>query len=233
MRIRSRLLTKLIARVACTLCRLLFATVRIEIRLSTPKTNAFEPVDERFLYCIWHESLLGPVFCGKHPCMAGLVSQHQDGGYLADTMQMLGILPVRGSTNRGGAQAMRQMLDTVRDHHIMITPDGPRGPRHEVKDGIVFLASKSGRAIIPTAFAYKRRWSVQGSWTTLDIPKPFTRAWFLAGEPLRIPAKISREEMERYRVEVERRLKAITEEAARVAAGESPPPQYSIVRRAA
>ena len=87
-KIRSRWITRLVARVACAACRLLFLTVRIEYRLTVPGTNAFLPTPEKYLYCIWHESLLGPIFGGRHVCMAGLVSQHQDGSYLADAMKM-------------------------------------------------------------------------------------------------------------------------------------------------
>jgi lysophospholipid acyltransferase (LPLAT)-like uncharacterized protein len=219
MKIRSRFLTKLAARVACTAFRLLYRTVKIEYRCAVPGTDAFRPTAEKFLYCIWHDALLGPVFADKHVCMAGLVSQHQDGSYLADAMEMVGVLPVRGSSKRGGAQALRQMMEAVENHHIMITPDGPRGPRNVIKDGIVFLASKTGRAIVPTAFSYERCWTFEGSWTDLFIPKPGTKAWFIAGAPFRVPSDLDRDGIEAYRVQLQARLDAITAEAASLAKG--------------
>lgn len=233
MKIRSRWLTRIAARLAVGVFRLLFRTVRIEFREATPRTNAFEPTPEKYLYCIWHDALLGPVFAGRHRCMAGLVSQHQDGSYLADAMKMVGVLPVRGSTSRGGAQALRQMMEAVEHHHIMITPDGPRGPRRELKSGIVFLASKTGRAIIPTAFTYQRCWTVKGSWTDLTIPKPFTKAWFIGGEAFRVPADLDREGLERYTAMLQDRLDALTATAERLARGEPEAQPSSEARRAA
>lgn len=222
MKIRSRWLTRLAALAAVGVCRLLFKTVRIEAVAKAPDINAFLPTPEKYLYCIWHDALLGPVFAGKHVCMAGLVSQHQDGSYLAEAMQIVGVLPVRGSSKRGGAQALRQMMDAAENHHIMITPDGPRGPRQKLKDGIVYLASRTGRAIVPTAFSYERCWTFRGSWTDLSIPKPFTRAWFVGGEPFRVPPDLSREDLERYTAELQRRLDDLTSEAWQIARGGRP-----------
>jgi len=225
-------LTKIAAGLAVGLFRTLFRTVRIEFHEPVPGTNAFHETPEKYLYCIWHDSLLGPVFAGRHRCMAGLVSQHQDGSYLADAMQMVGVLPVRGSTSRGGAQAIRQMMDAAKNHHITITPDGPRGPRRQLKSGIVFLASKTGRAIIPTAFSYQRCWTVKGNWTDLTIPKPFTKAWFIGDVPFRVPADLDRDGIEHYTALLQERLDAITAEAERLAAGTAEPPANA-VRRAA
>ena len=70
-------------------------------------------------------------------------------------------------------------MKTARDHHIVITPDGPRGPRQAMKSGIVYLASRSGREIIPVAHGCSRGWRVKGSWTDMMIPKPFSRVYGL------------------------------------------------------
>lgn len=233
MKIRARWLTKLAAFVACSTMRALFRTVRMEYVPRAPDTNAYLPTREKFLYCIWHESLLGPVFGGKHLCMAGLVSQHQDGSYLSDAMEMVGVLPIRGSSKRGGAQAIRQMMEAAKDHHITITPDGPRGPRRKLKDGIVYLASKTGRAIIPTAFACEKMWVIRGNWTDLAVPKPFTRAWFLGGEPYRVPPDLSREELERHTAILQERIDELSAEAELRAAGKWVPKADPEIRKAA
>ena len=118
MKIRNRYLTKLIGIVAVALVRLLFKTCRIEIATEVPGCCPYEDTgDRRFLYCVWHDDILMTVFCGRPKRMAGLVSPHQDGSYLAEAMQRVGITSVRGSSKRGASRAMRELLDRVRDLH--------------------------------------------------------------------------------------------------------------------
>ena len=68
---------------------------------------------------------------------------------------------VRGSTANRGGNALREMIRRASDSDIVMTPDGPRGPRREMSRGAVFLASRSGRAIVPTAFSCENSWSIQ------------------------------------------------------------------------
>jgi lysophospholipid acyltransferase (LPLAT)-like uncharacterized protein len=223
-RIRSRLLTKLLAATAVLLCRLLFLTCRKQWRVAVAGTNPYaETGDKRFLYCIWHDQIVMTVFFNR-PCrVAGLVSRHQDGSYLADAMRLVGVTPVRGSSSRGGAQAMRQMFDAARELHISITPDGPRGPRRRVKEGIVYLASRSGRPIVPVALACQRAWRIRGSWTDMLIPRPFTTAFAIAGEPIHVPAGQSREQLVEYTARVQAAMDGLQIVVERWAAGAEPP----------
>jgi lysophospholipid acyltransferase (LPLAT)-like uncharacterized protein len=199
LKIRNRYLTKLIALVAVAFVRLLFKTCRIEIATEVPGCCPYEDTgDRRFLYCVWHDDILMTVFCGRPKRMAGLVSPHQDGSYLADAMQRVGITSVRGSSKRGASRAMRELLDRVRDFHVAITPDGPRGPRRQMKTGIIFLASHSGRVIIPTAYACRRSWRIRGNWTDMQLPMPFTRVHARGGPAFIVPADLDREQLELY-----------------------------------
>ncbi|HET6324855.1 MAG TPA: lysophospholipid acyltransferase family protein [Planctomycetaceae bacterium] len=209
MKIRNRYLTTLIGIVAVALVRLLFRTCRIEIATEVPGCCPYEDTgDRRFLYCVWHDDILMTVFCGRPKRMAGLVSPHQDGSYLAEAMQRVGITSVRGSSKRGASRAMRELLDRVRDLHVAITPDGPRGPRRQMKTGIIFLASRSGRVIIPTAYACRNPWRIRGNWTDMQLPRPFTKVHARGGPAFVVPPDLEREELEVYaqrlQVEMER-----------------------------
>ena len=82
---------------------------------------------------------------------------------------------------------MRQLIREAEGNHIVMTPDGPRGPRRELSPGIVFLASHSGRAIVPSAFTCERGWRFGVGWTDLLVPKPFSKVHLLTGEPIHIP----------------------------------------------
>jgi lysophospholipid acyltransferase (LPLAT)-like uncharacterized protein len=239
-KIRSRLLTKAIVVIAVALTRLLFKTCRLRA-VTEVDTNPYESTGERrYLYCLWHDQILMMVFGGRPKHMAGLVSGHQDGSYLADAMKLLGIAAVRGSSKRGGSRAMGELLQRVREYHVAITPDGPRGPRRKIKPGIVFLASHSGRAIIPGVYACRRGWRIRGNWTDMMIPWPFTEIHARGGPPFFVPPGLDRDGLEPYveRLEHEMaRLEALVEEAAapRRSKGENvqEPPQAAQIRSAA
>ena len=220
MRIRSRLLTRLLGATAALICRLLFLTCRKQWRLVADGTYPYADTGEkRFLYCIWHDQIVMTVFFKRPHRVAALVSRHQDGSYLADAMRLVGITPVRGSSSRGGAQAMRQMFDAARELHIAITPDGPRGPRRQVKDGIVYLASRSGRTIVPVAIACPRGWRIRGSWTDMLIPRPFTTVFAIAGAPIHVPPDQSREQLAEHTARVQSAMERLHEVVDRWAAG--------------
>jgi len=219
LKIRSPFLTKLAIAAFTRGVQLLFRTLRREFREETPGTNPYVASgEERFLYCVWHDSIIVPIFAGRHTRSAALVSRHHDGSYVAGILRIVGIPSVRGSSKHGGASAVRQMMTTAKDQHIVITPDGPRGPRRKMQSGIVFLASHTGRAIVPTAYACIRSWRIKGNWTDLLMPKPFTKIFLLAGEPVKVPPDLSREGVARYAALVQDEMDRLNTEVERMAA---------------
>jgi lysophospholipid acyltransferase (LPLAT)-like uncharacterized protein len=237
MRIRSRRLTKLVAWLVTAFCRTLFATCRKELYPVGDDPNLCpyrELGSERYLFSVWHDHILAVLFSGRPRDMAGLVSKHQDGSYVAETMKLNGVLPVRGSTNRGGTEALRRMIEVARDRHIAITPDGPRGPRRRAKPGIVFLASHSGRKIVPIGFACRRAWRIRGNWTDMLVPKPFTKIIAVGGPAIAVPPNLTRAQQDEYVRLLDRRMEELDDYAARLLAGDPPvQPKLAPVRRAA
>jgi len=145
---------------------------------------------QRNLYAFWHARMLMIPKLSRgvwHGYM--LISSHRDGGFIADTMHLLGIETVRGSSTRGGARAMLQMVRAVKDEnrHLAITPDGPRGPREKVKKGTIQLAMKAELPVIPLCYATRRQWRIN-SWDHFYIPQPFTRGVFVMGDPVIVSA---------------------------------------------
>lgn len=222
MRIRSKFLTKLVAWVSIVLLRILFRTCRKVSFCEVPGTSPYEePGTKRFLYCIWHDQVVLAVFAGRSRQLAGLVSRHQDGSYLADAMEILGVQPVRGSSSRGGARALRTLLDESRHRHIAISPDGPRGPRRKTKNGLIFLASHSGREIVPIALSCRRCWRIQGNWTDMMIPKPFTTVFGLAGRPFSVPAGLDRAGVEAYTERLQEKMDQLDEQVRLIVDGDT------------
>lgn len=147
---------------------------------------------------LWHGrmAVAAPVF--RRTDAVILVSRSGD-GELADTLlARLGYETRRGSTGKFGADALRDLRDTLeRGRAIAITPDGPRGPRHRVNRGPAFLARATGRPILPIGFAASQGARLN-SWDRFLLPGPFARVHITFAEPLHVPPGASDEELPRF-----------------------------------
>lgn len=139
-----------------------------------------------------------PVFGGSHWCTTALTSHHRDGTIVANVLHLRNIPAIRGSTNRIRTGAIRELIQTAASRHLVITPDGPRGPNRNVSPGIAYLASRTGRAVVPSGYACSRYWRWKGSWSDLIIPKPFSTLILSAGAPIHIPRGVSSTELQAY-----------------------------------
>jgi lysophospholipid acyltransferase (LPLAT)-like uncharacterized protein len=185
--------------------------------VETPGTNPYDKLTrQRFFYCVWHDSMIIPAFGGKHRHMAALTSRHADGSFVAAVVRLLGVSTVRGSTNHIRPGAIRELIKAARGKHVVITPDGPRGPRRQMSVGIVFLASRTGHAVVPTAYSCSRCWTIKGSWTELVIPKPFAKVFLLVGEPVKIPPALGRDELRQYAISIQVEMDRLNDEAERL-----------------
>jgi lysophospholipid acyltransferase (LPLAT)-like uncharacterized protein len=93
--------------------------------------------------------------------------------------------------------------------HTAITPDGPKGPIYQAKPGAVLLASLSGGPLYPMAYASEKSW-VFKSWDRMILPKPFSKIVVAIAEPIKVPARLSEEQLEEYRLILEQKLSEIT-----------------------
>lgn len=228
MKIRSPRLTRLLAWCLGKSFRLFAHTIHYQLVEQSPGVDPISPdCQTPCLYALWHDQTLMPITyrigISKHdeiiPTNA-LVSKHQDGSVLTEIMKLFHLGAIRGSSSKGGAAAVRKLMETSKQGHIVITPDGPRGPRHKVKPGIVYLASSTGMPIVVNANAVTRYWDIQGSWTNQIVPKPFSKVFLLTGDPIYIPEDLSREEMEQYQSFVEAELERLQILADQFARGE-------------
>lgn len=203
-KIRNRTLDRVIAWSAFLLLRALFLTVRTDIRVAEKGaiTNVPPVGTTRYCFCLWHDIILSALFCHKAHSLSALVSRHQDGTYLSDLLKLLGIRPVRGSASRGGAQATKQLLE-MSDQHVCITPDGPRGPRRQMKDGITYVSARTGRPVVPVAVKATRCWKIPAGWSDIMVPKPFSRVIGVTGKAIHVPADSSREQIAEYTARIQ------------------------------
>jgi lysophospholipid acyltransferase (LPLAT)-like uncharacterized protein len=124
----------------------------------------------------------------------------------------MGFECVRGSSYRGGAAALMELSRVGADMHVAITPDGPRGPRRELAQGAVFLASRLGLPIVPMGLGYDRPWRLK-SWDRFAVPRPWSRARGVVGPEIYVPQDLDRGALELHRQGVERLLNELTIEA--------------------
>jgi len=164
------------------------------------------------MYLFWHENILMPLHLRGNCHCSMLLSRHRDADHLARIARRFGFDCVRGSTARGGARALRELVTRGRTQHLTITPDGPRGPRRVCSPGPLFLASKIGMPIVLMGMAYQRPWRVN-SWDQFAIPKPFSRARAILSAPISVPPGLRKDELEKWRLDIQQQLNQLSNEA--------------------
>ncbi len=142
-----------------------------------------------------------------------MISQHRDGEFIARIIERLGFVTVRGSTTRGGTKAIFEMCEKAScGYDVGVTPDGPRGPGFCVHPGIIYMAQRSGLPIVPITNSARHRWTLS-SWDGFIIPRPFSRAVVMLGEPIHVPPDSDARQLEAIRTKLESRLRELTGKA--------------------
>jgi lysophospholipid acyltransferase (LPLAT)-like uncharacterized protein len=183
-------------KVAPTLVYLLAQLLNASLRTQVIGLEHLDP-KKRYIYCFWHGNQFLPdhVFPRPGEQAVALVSPSRDGQLLTSLLKHYEIDCVRGSSSRRGASALRHLIRKAQaGFSIGMTPDGPRGPRYQVKPGIVFLAKKSGLEIVPIGSAYQHAWTLKKAWDHFVIPKPFSKAVCFVSKPLVISSELDTEQ---------------------------------------
>lgn len=174
------------------------------------------PPNEGIIWSFWHNRLflmsyVHRRFYSHRPPGAGMTSQSKDGEWAAQLILKFGITPVRGSNSRGGTAALRELARFLRRGlDVGVTPDGSRGPRYELKPGLVLLAQLSRRPILPVGVEYSRFVRLR-SWDGFMIPLPFSRVDVTLGELLLVPVTHSEAEFEEQRLRCESAMMALVQ----------------------
>ncbi|HEV8112103.1 MAG TPA: lysophospholipid acyltransferase family protein [Planctomycetota bacterium] len=147
--------------------------------------------DGAHFIALWHGRMLLGLPHHAASSWHVLVSGSQDGDIAHALLARCGYRVIRGSTSRGGARALREMLAVLEKGTVLaITPDGPRGPRHSVNPGLAWMARATGHPILPVGFACDRAWRAR-SWDRFTIPRPWARVVMTYGEPVRVDPSAS------------------------------------------
>jgi lysophospholipid acyltransferase (LPLAT)-like uncharacterized protein len=147
-----------------------------------------------YFMALWHGKMLVGMPHHSGPKYQILVSPSADGDISENLLLSFGYGVIRGSSSRGGARALREMLGALRQGHaLVITPDGPRGPVHSMNPGLAWMARATGHGVVPCGFAAESCWRAN-SWDRLCIPKPGSRVAIHYEDPVFVSRKATEEE---------------------------------------
>ena len=201
---------KLIGFLFYLITKISFLSIRWKYFNEDQKYNIFN-VDNQYIFCCWHNRLfLGPHLLPRNRIINALQSSHSDGMITSIAFKYLGMNVILGSSMNGGMQAFRKMIKCIQNgESIAITPDGPKGPKETVKEGIIKLAQITGTPIVPLVWTTKK-FKLINSWDHFVIPFPFSKGVYTFGEPIYIDKKINKKKFEISRLEVENEIKRLT-----------------------
>lgn len=178
----DKILLAIAPRLAAGIMSLLHVLMKIDVVAEENVQQVWER-NEHVIIPFWHDQLFMMIKGYRGPGARILISTSKDGELISRTMQCFGQDSVRGSSNRGGRAAFRHMLEIAEQpYDLAITPDGPKGPRHQIKDGLIQLARISGRAVVPIAFVCSRGHRFK-SWDRFLFPYPWGRGVYHFGAP--------------------------------------------------
>jgi lysophospholipid acyltransferase (LPLAT)-like uncharacterized protein len=204
---RNPYMIRAIRKIVVPLFRLWFGTCRVEL-INGRVLDEYADLHTPVVVGTWHRATIFALyfFAKFHPMV--MISQSKDGELLAQFAATLGILPVRGSSGRGGKGALMRMRQHLAQGGgaCATVLDGPRGPAYVAKKGMLLLAQLSGALFIPVIWSASRALTVRNSWDKALIPLPWSRVYLALGDPIHIPPSCGSGELERYRELVERNL---------------------------
>lgn len=215
---RSKFATLLVSRLLYLYVKFTFATSRWEIRGLDNILNTWME-EGNFILVGWHgRALMMPMIFKKnyHPEMRALVSLHNDGRIIAGILEKCGIKTIGGSTSNNAKGAAVNIMHTLNNKiSVTIIPDGPRGPRMRMSMSPVYFAHKTGKPLIGMVYSAKKAKIIEKAWDKMMIPAPFNQGIYLISEPFYVPKDADEKDLERYRLDFEKIMNNLNDEADR------------------
>ena len=201
---------KLIGFLFYSITSLISRSIRWEYLVENEKSNIFKS-DEEYIFCCWHNRLfLGPHLLPRNRIINALQSSHSDGMVTSLAFKYLGMNVILGSSKKGGMQAFRKMVKCIKlGESVAITPDGPKGPKEKVKEGIIKLAQITETSIIPLVWT-TNKFKLINSWDNFVLPYPFAKGVYSFGKPIYVKKQMNKNELETARQNLENEIKRLT-----------------------
>jgi lysophospholipid acyltransferase (LPLAT)-like uncharacterized protein len=185
---------------------LLTKTLKIEIE------NAKSLQSGNYVLMFWHGKMLAGWWLGRNKNFYAVVSQSKDGEILSRLLKRWNFKLIRGSSSKDSKEVMREMVEVLQNgYSLAITPDGPRGPREEMKIGGLIAAVRAQKPIVLCGIVYEKK-KIFNSWDKFELPKFFSKVKIRLSEPKLFPTGLTKEEYEKIRKELEKNLRELSEE---------------------
>ncbi len=192
------------------------ATCRVKIH-GINNINSIKSQGNSWIYSIWHNNVLISPWALKNQNVTVMVSESGDGEIISRSVHLFGNTTVRGSTSKNSAKATRQALKALRNNNpVAITPDGPRGPKYELQEGVLFLAALAKTPIIPFHAECSRQWEFN-SWDKLKLPKPFSTIHLYYGDAINIDREQLNTDIDSLKGQVQQSMMDIVDYATNAA----------------
>ena len=165
----------------------LYSAICGTLRISEENRRVVDELDargERMIFCLWHDELFSLIPVSRQIRVVAIVSPSKDGEVLARILASKNVGAVHGSSTRGGVRALLKLAHMMKHElvHACITMDGPAGPRHEAKEGALFLANRTGAHILPVRIFVKHHIKLP-TWDKFQVPLPFSKVIIRFGTP--------------------------------------------------
>lgn len=212
--ISDKLSLSLITSLAHSLMYYVAKTLRLET-INTEFYIEAKKRGENFIFAFWHNNFfIMPFIYNKYlpgAKISALTSRSRDGEYISRVLEKFNFCIVRGSSTRGGSEAIRLMAQELKNKKdIAITPDGPRGPRHEIQSGVITLSQISGCPIVPIGYTVEKK-KVLHTWDKFVIPKPFSKGKLVLGDPIFIPKDANQHQKDALKNQLQNTLISFSE----------------------
>ncbi len=214
--ISRKVLQALLPTAGLLLVKTLSTTYRLRLMDQEHETRVLSQYGS-IVYASWHQRFFPGItfFSGRKP-IAIMISQSRDGELIAKVTRRLGWHPVRGSSSRGGMEALGRLkalaLQGYKIGHIV---DGPRGPFGKIKPGLISIAQFTGVPVVPVCISAQNTWTFN-SWDRFMVPKPFSRILIRFGKPVDIARKLQKNDFETARLSLEQCLHRLYQETDRI-----------------
>jgi lysophospholipid acyltransferase (LPLAT)-like uncharacterized protein len=152
---------------------LFLSMLRLTLRY---ERKGLEFTKDRVIYVFWHRNIIPLLIDRRNENNVVIISSSRDGDYIAEPAKLFGYKVVRGSSTRGGMKALTEMVRLSKEHSLALTPDGPKGPVYNIKEGALQLSYLSGLPIVAVKVNVKSAF-IFNSWDKFILPKPFSKIY--------------------------------------------------------
>jgi lysophospholipid acyltransferase (LPLAT)-like uncharacterized protein len=164
---------------------------------------------KKVILAFWHGRIFMATYRFRGQGIVVMISRNRDGEYISRIIRRFGYGVARGSSSRGSHGATVEILRAMeKGQDVGLSIDGPRGPRYVAKPGAAFLAKKSGNPVLPFSISVEKKWMIK-SWDHFQVPKPFSRAVVLIGNPVYVNGNASEEEIEMAEAKIQHLLEEL------------------------